>query len=49
MDRNTGIYTWTNSVTNRAAANRILKGWAGVLVDALNEAKEYDADPGDDS
>jgi hypothetical protein len=49
MDRNTGIYTWTNSVTNRAAANRILKGWAGVLVDALNEAKEYDANPGDDS
>jgi len=49
FDRNSGIYTWTNSVTNRAAANRILKGWAGVLVDALNEARAYDADPGGDS
>ena len=34
-----GFYTWTNSVTNRAAAIRILKGWAAILVDALNEAK----------
>lgn len=34
-----GFYTWTNSVTNRAAANRILKGWADILLDALNEAK----------
>ena len=49
FDRNSGIYTWTNSVTNKAAANRILKGWAGVLVDALNEARTYDADPGGDS
>ena len=49
FDRNSGIYTWTNSVTNKAAANRILKGWAGVLVDALNEARAYDADPGGDS
>ena len=49
FDRNSGIYTWTNSVTNRAAANRILKGWAGVLVDALNEAKSYDADPAGES
>lgn len=46
MDRDAGIYTWTSSVTNRAAAQRILKGWAGVLVDALNEAKTYDADSG---
>lgn len=35
-----GFYTWTNSVTNRAAANRILKGWATILLDALNEAKQ---------
>jgi hypothetical protein len=34
-----GFYTWTSSVTNRAAANRILKGWATILLDALNEAK----------
>jgi hypothetical protein len=43
LDRNTGIYTWTNSVTNKAAADRILKGWAGVLVGALDEARTYDA------
>jgi hypothetical protein len=35
-----GYYTWTNSVTNAAAARRILKGWAGILLDALNEAKQ---------
>jgi len=33
-------YTWTNSVTNAAAARRILKGWASILLDALNEAKQ---------
>jgi hypothetical protein len=42
MDRaNAGFYTWTNSVTNRAAALRILRGWAKILVSALNEAKTY--------
>jgi hypothetical protein len=35
-----GYYTWTNSVTNRAAADKILKGWAEILLDALNEAKQ---------
>ena len=35
-----GYYTWTNSVTNKAAAERILKGWAEILLDALNEAKK---------
>lgn len=39
IDRNRGYYTWTNSVTNKAAANRILKGWAEILVTALNEAR----------
>lgn len=34
-----GFYTWTNSVTNKQAAERILKGWATILLDALNEAK----------
>jgi hypothetical protein len=40
IDRNNGYYTWSNSVTNRAAADRILKGWAEILITALNEAKE---------
>jgi hypothetical protein len=35
-----GFYTWTNSVTNKSAAKRILKGWADILLDALNEAKQ---------
>jgi hypothetical protein len=35
-----GYYTWTNSVTNRAAALKILQGWAQILLDALNEAKQ---------
>jgi hypothetical protein len=33
-----GFYTWSNSVTNRAAAMRILKGWAVILREALDEA-----------
>ena len=33
-----GWYTWTNSVTNRAAAQRILRGWATILREALDEA-----------
>ena len=46
MDRksdrsNAGYYTWTNSVTNKMAADRILKGWAGILVEALNEARTH--------
>jgi hypothetical protein len=35
-----GYYTWANSVTNSAAAKRILGGWASILLDALNEAKQ---------
>ena len=35
-----GFYTWTNSVTNTAAAKRILKGWASILLGALNEARQ---------
>ena len=37
-DNRTGYYTWANSVSNRAAADRILKGWAEILLDALTEA-----------
>ena len=39
VDRSSGYYTWANSATNRAAADRILKGWAEILINALDEAK----------
>jgi len=39
VDRSSSYYTWTNSATNRAAADRIMKGWAEILLGALNEAK----------
>jgi hypothetical protein len=39
-DRSSGFYTWTNRATNRAAADRILKGWAEILIEALNEARQ---------
>ena len=39
-DRNKGYYTWSNRATNKAAADRILRGWAEILLNALNEAKE---------
>jgi len=48
-NRNSGYYTWTNSVTNAAAAKRILRGWADILVKALQEAKSYPAEAGADS
>jgi hypothetical protein len=41
---NAGFYTWANSVTNTVAAKKILKGWADILVKALQEAKSYPAD-----
>ena len=41
VDRtNDAYYTWATSVTNKAAAERILKGWANILLNALNEAKQ---------
>jgi len=45
MDRrmdstSSGFYTWTNSVSNKVAAKKILKGWASILLSALNEAKQ---------
>ncbi len=43
-----GFYTWTNSVTNKRAAERILGGWAEILLDALNEAKQHSSSPGAD-
>ena len=38
-DRRTGYFQWRNRVTNRAAANRILKAWAGVLKEGLDDAR----------
>jgi hypothetical protein len=35
------VMTWANSSTNKAAAERILNGWADILLEALNEAKAY--------
>lgn len=37
---NTNFYTWSTSVSNKQASKRILKGWATILLDALNEAKQ---------
>jgi hypothetical protein len=35
-----GYYTWSSSASNKMAAERILKGWAQILLDALNEARD---------
>ena len=39
VDRQTGYFEWQNRVTNRAAANRILKVWAKVLKEGLDDAR----------
>jgi len=44
LDRDTGYFQWQNSVTNRAAANRILKEWANVLKEGLDEARSVKAE-----
>jgi hypothetical protein len=36
---NQAFYTWSNSVTNKRAADKILQGWASILVEALDEAR----------
>ena len=38
-DRKTGYFEWQNRITNRAAANRILKVWANVLKEGLDDAR----------
>jgi len=38
-DKNSTYYTWANSVSNKAAADRAIKGWAEILVNALNAAR----------
>lgn len=41
VDRmNSGYYTWANPSSNAAASRRILKGWAEILRDALDEARQ---------
>lgn len=37
-DRSTGYFEWRNRVSNRAAAKRILKVWARVLKEGLDDA-----------
>ena len=39
LDRETGYFKWRNRGTNRAAARRILKVWANVLKEGLDEAR----------
>ncbi|MCF6226274.1 MAG: DUF3313 domain-containing protein [Xanthomonadales bacterium] len=39
-DSYAGHFTWANPSTNRVAADRILKGWAKILVNALDESKK---------
>lgn len=43
VDRQTGYFEWQNRVTNRAAANRILKVWANVLKEGLDDARNSTA------
>jgi hypothetical protein len=43
--KNTEHYTWATSASNKAAADRILTGWANILLDALKEAKSSPAIP----
>jgi hypothetical protein len=41
---NQDMYTWANSTTNKMAADRILQGWADIMLGALKEAKTYVAE-----
>lgn len=36
---NVHYYTWATSSSNKRAADQILRGWANILLEALNEAK----------
>lgn len=38
-DRNFGVIQWQSRVTNKAAARRILKAWAEILKNALDESR----------
>ena len=39
-DPHRGFMMWSNSVTNKAAADRILKRWAKTLTEGLNEVRQ---------
>lgn len=41
-DRQSGYFQWQSRVTNKAAANRILKEWAKVLKEGLDAARAAD-------
>lgn len=43
-DRHSGYFQWQSKVTNKAAANRILKEWAKVLKEGLDAARAAGAD-----
>lgn len=38
-ENDAGLYTWATKSSNKQAADRILNGWANILLDALTEAK----------
>jgi hypothetical protein len=40
VDRETGYFEWQNRVSNRAAARRIMRVWARILVKGLEDAGE---------
>lgn len=40
VDRAAYYYTWANPATNAAASKKILRGWATILRDALDEARQ---------
>jgi hypothetical protein len=42
-DRDTGYIEYTNSITNRADAQRIMGSWARILRKALDDAHEDNA------
>lgn len=45
VDReNSTMYVWADSRTNKMAAERIIKGWANIMLEALNEAKSVPED-----
>jgi len=44
-----GFYTWANASSNQRAAERILTGWANILLNGLNEAKKSPMIPLPDS
>ena len=44
LGRETGYFQWRNRGTNRAAARRIVKAWANVLKEGLDEARSINSE-----